>query len=44
MIVSVFEGLARELEGDPAKREALRALLLSEELLALPATFAALAA
>jgi outer membrane murein-binding lipoprotein Lpp len=42
MLVSVFDELARELEGDPAKRHALRALLLTEELLALPATVAEL--
>ncbi|MGH9074636.1 MAG: hypothetical protein ACRDZQ_11050 [Acidimicrobiales bacterium] len=42
--MSVFESLARELEEDPAKRHALRALLLTEELLALPTTVAALAA
>ncbi|MGH9070578.1 MAG: hypothetical protein ACRDX8_05285 [Acidimicrobiales bacterium] len=42
--MSVFEDLARELEQDPAKCEALRALLLSKELLALPATVAALVA
>ncbi|MGH9069987.1 MAG: hypothetical protein ACRDX8_02170 [Acidimicrobiales bacterium] len=42
--MSAFEDMARELEQDPAKREALRALLFSEELLALPATVAALAA
>ncbi|MGH9069989.1 MAG: hypothetical protein ACRDX8_02180 [Acidimicrobiales bacterium] len=42
--MSAFEDLARDLEEDPAKREALRALLLSEELLALPATVAALVA
>jgi len=42
--VSVYESLAQELEKDPAKRQALRALLLTEELLTLPATVAALAA
>ncbi|MGH9131080.1 MAG: hypothetical protein ACRDWV_05265 [Acidimicrobiales bacterium] len=42
--MSVFETLAQELEKDPSKREALRALLLSEELMALPGTVAALAA
>ncbi len=44
MNMSVFETLAQELEKDPSKREALRALLLSEELMALPGTVAALAA
>ncbi|PZS23128.1 MAG: hypothetical protein DLM54_01855 [Acidimicrobiales bacterium] len=44
MTVSVYESLAQELEKDPAKRQALRALLLTEELLTLPATVAALAA
>lgn len=44
MGVSVYESLARELEEDPVKCEALRALLLSKELLALPATVVALAA
>jgi len=42
--VSVYDDLARELQADPAKRQALRALLLTEELLELPATIAALAA
>ncbi len=42
--MSVYESLAQELEKDPAKRQALRALLLTEELLTLPATVAALAA
>jgi len=42
--VSVYDDLARELQADPAKRQALRALLLTEELLELPSTIAALAA
>ncbi|MGH9127521.1 MAG: hypothetical protein ACRDY2_00795 [Acidimicrobiales bacterium] len=42
--MSAYEDLARELEGDPVKVAAMRALLLSRELLALPDTVAALAA